>query len=173
MHCQLHLETEAASICVSCGRALCRDCQKTTRDERMICGLPQCEEFVKRQAAVQFAVRQTCAYNADAQLLTANLCRGLALVMYLLGAGLIIVSVLAAGTGWRWGLLGIEFVSILLVMLGAIFLLLGSILQRLPAKFIAQARNWEDISREFEQTADVHPDNHDKPLEITSTNQSE
>jgi hypothetical protein len=129
----------------------------------MICGLPQCEEFVKRQAAVQFAARHTCANNAEAQLLMASLCRGLALVMFLLGAGLIIVSVLAAGVGWRWGLPGGDFVSILLVMLGAIFVLLGSILQRLPAKLIAQARNWEDISREFDRPADIQPDDSTGP----------
>src|SRR5579863_4906326 len=165
MRCQLHLETEAASICVSCGRALCRDCQKTTRDERIICGLPQCEEFIKRQAAVQFALRQTCAYNADEQLLMAGLCRGVALVMYLLGAGLIVVSALAAGLGWQWGLPGVNIVSILLVMVGAIFLLLGSILQRLPAKLTAQARNWEDISREFERPTSSQPDGLNEPLE--------
>ncbi|HEY2252755.1 MAG TPA: hypothetical protein VGH74_16890, partial [Planctomycetaceae bacterium] len=94
------------------------------------------------------------AYNADAQLLTANLCRGLALVMFLLGISLIIVSALAAGVSWRWRIPNYDFMSILLVMLGAIFLLLGSILHRLPAKFIAQARNWEDIFREFDRPAE-------------------
>jgi hypothetical protein len=175
MRCQLHLDVEAASICVSCGRALCRDCQQTTRDERMICGLPQCEEFVKRQAAVQFATRQTCANNAEAQLLMANLCRALALVMFLLGAGLVIVSVLAAGVGWRWGFPGSDFVPILLVMLGSIFLLLGAILHRLPAKLIAQARNWEDISREFEKSADSQPDDSTGPTSMAqaSTNELE
>jgi|GEM_PF-7034472 len=169
MHCQLHLEAAAASICVSCGRALCRECQKTTRDERIICGMPQCEEFVKRQAAVQFAVRQTCAYNADAQLLTANLCRGLAVIMYLLGASLIVVSLLAAGFGWQWGLPGANIVSVLLVMLGAVFLLLGAILQRLPAKFTAQARNWEDISHAFERPESAPPDNHNEAGETPAT----
>lgn len=157
MHCQLHLETEAASVCVSCGRGLCRDCQKTTRDERTICGLPQCEEFVKRQAAVQFAVRQTCAYNADNQLVMANLYRGLALVLYLLGAGVIIAGALLAAFAAR-GLANVDFGSIMFVMLGVICLFAGSIVQRIPAKLIAQARNWEDISREFERPADTQPE---------------
>ncbi len=155
MHCQLHRETEAASVCVSCGRALCRDCQKTTRDERTICGLPQCEEFVKRQAAVQVAVRQTCANNADAQLLMAGLFRSMALAMFILSAGMVFVALVAAGFSWASGFANIEFVPILLVLTAAVFFFLGSIFQRLPPKFIAQARNWEDISRDFDQRADV------------------
>src|SRR5579863_10171444 len=121
MRCQLHLDVEAASICVSCGRALCRDCQKTTRDERMICGLPQCEEFVKRQAGVQFATRQSCANNAEAQLLLADLCRGLAIVLFLLGAGLMITGALAAGFSALGGLrfASVDVVSVLLFMIGA------------------------------------------------------
>ena len=154
MHCQLHLDIEAASICVSCGRALCRDCQKTTRDERKICGLPQCEEFVKRQAGVQIATRQSCANNAESQLLLAELCRSLAIVLLLLGSGLIIAGGLATGLSALGALrsAGVDFVSILLFMIGAAFLLMGMLVRRLPSKLIAQARNWEDISREFDDT---------------------
>ena len=158
MRCQLHLDVEAASICVSCGRALCRDCQKTTRDERVICGLPQCEEFVKRQVGVQFATRQTCANNAEGQLLMADLCRGLAIVLLLLGAGLIISGALAAGFSALGAIriAGVDFVSVLLFMIGAAFVLIGMLVRRLPSKLIAQARNWEDISREFEQPAQTN-----------------
>jgi hypothetical protein len=156
MRCQLHLDVEAAAICVSCGRALCRDCQKTTRDERMICGLPQCTEFVTRQKAVQFAVRQTCANNAENQLVMANLYRRLALVMYLLGAGLIVPSAVAAAFATR-GFATLDFGLILFIMLGVICLVVGSVFQRVPMKMIAQARNWEDISREFDRPADSQP----------------
>jgi hypothetical protein len=155
MRCQLHLDVEAASICVSCGRALCRDCQKTNRDERMICGLPQCEEFVKRQKGMQFAVRQTCANNGEAQVLMADLCRGLAIVMFMVGAGLIITGALAAGIS-ALGMprfAGVDFVSLLLFMIGVAFFLVGMLVRRLPSKLIAQARNWEDISREFDEPA--------------------
>src|SRR5204863_6615619 len=152
MRCQLHLDVEAASICVSCGRALCRECQKTTRDERLICGLPQCEEVVRRQTGMQFATRQTCANNAEAQLLLADLARGLAIVMLLLGTGWIATGALAAGFSalGAFRIAGVDFVSVLLFMIGAAFLLVGILVRRLPAKLFAQARNWEDISREFD-----------------------
>lgn len=119
----------------------------------MICGLPQCEEFVKRQAGVQFATRQTCANNAEAQLLMADLCRGLGIVLLLLGVGLIVTGVLAAGFSALGALrfATFDFISVLLFMIGTAFLLVGILVRRLPARLIAQARNWEDISREFDE----------------------
>src|SRR5690349_361494 len=93
MRCQLHLEVEAASICVGCGRALCRDCQKTTRDERMVCGLPQCEEFVRRQKALQFALRQSCANKAGTRLLLGNALRRLKWILLAPSLFLIVVIV--------------------------------------------------------------------------------
>jgi hypothetical protein len=155
MRCQLHLDVEAAAICVSCGRALCRDCQQTTRDERLICGLPQCAEFAKRQKAVQFAVRQTCVYNADNQLLMANLFYHLQWIFLVLGLGIIVSIPLAVGLGAR-ALVAGEFVWFLLLLIGIISLLVALILHRVPKGLIAQARNWEDISREFDETVQIN-----------------
>ena len=154
MRCQLHLDVEAASICVGCGRALCRECQQTTRDERIICGLPQCEEFVKRQKAVQFAVRQMCVNNAETQLLSANLYRHLKWIFIVFGWGLIASAPLAVGFNIRaFG--GREFV---LLFVGFICLLVAWAVHRLPTRILPQSQNWADISREFAQPADSQPD---------------
>ena len=149
MRCHLHLDVEAAAICVSCGRALCRECQQTTRDERMICGLPQCVEFVKRQKAVQFAIRQTCTYNAEALLQMANLFRPLKWIFIILGLGVIASIPLAVGFSAS-GLIAGEFVVFILILVGAICLQVAWFLQRIPKGIMAQARNWEDISRDFD-----------------------
>ena len=127
----------------------------------MICGLPQCEEFVKRQRAVQFAVRQTCANNAEAQFQQASLYHGFALVLYLLGGVLLLWSSVATGFRVR-GTASIDFGLILFVMLGAVCLFAGSIVRRVPARLISQARNWEDVSREFEATAPITSSHEDE-----------
>ena len=146
MRCQLHLEVEAASICVGCGRALCRDCQQTTRDERMICGLPQCEELVKRQKAVQFAIRQSCANNAETRLLLGHAMRHLMWILLVPSLALIVVILVVAALN-RLAFTGDEAA---LFVMAVMFILLAWVVQRIQKGMLAQARNWEDISREFD-----------------------
>jgi|SRR5579872_5853911 len=146
MRCQLHFDIEASSICVSCGRAMCRECQKTTRDERMICGLPQCEEFVKRQKAVQFAVRQDCANNASNLDLLARTMRGVGIVLAFLSV-CIVVGEFVVRPLLRMGFPNEPFVD----LIGAIvFAVLARITLLASKKMHVIGLNFEEIAKEFD-----------------------
>jgi hypothetical protein len=153
MRCYLHADKEAAAVCVSCGRGLCHGCQQITRDEQILCGLPQCTDFVKRQSAAQFALRESCVEYAATRNLLADSCRSLALILMIPSIGALVVS--AAFTAfspfWFTG-------DVLLIVLAAIMgMLVSTVLLRIRRGLLALAQNWKDISQDFRSSSPAEP----------------
>lgn len=144
MRCHQHLQNEAVAICVSCGRGLCRDCHQTSPDQRTLCDLPQCADFARKQKALQIAIRQSCANDAETRFQLGTTLNRLAWILLVPGLGLIAIVAVAGGySGFSGNLLSLLIVAIALV-------LVGWVLQRLRKGLTAQAQNWDDICREFD-----------------------
>jgi len=153
MRCYLHADKEAAAVCVSCGRGLCHTCQQITRDERILCGLPQCADFVKRQAAVQFALRESCVGYASTRNLLADACRSLALVLMIPSMAALIASVAFTllSPFWFTG-------DVLVMMMAAIMgILLSTVILRIRRGLLALAQNWKDILQDFGSSSGPEP----------------
>ena len=145
MRCHQHLDSEAVSICVSCGRGLCRSCQQPTLDQRNLCGLPQCSKFAKQQGTVPFAIQQGCANCAAAHQKLAAVLRQLSLVL-VVPCSLVVVSM----TAWiAFHPLGARFESYAAVGLGATLVAVGFIIWILQARLDPIRRTWEDLARGF------------------------
>lgn len=144
MRCHQHLDSEAVAVCVSCGRAVCRECQKTTHDERTLCGLPQCNDYARRQAAVQFAVRQDCSNNASNLHLLAGTMKTLGVILIALCVAIFLWEFVVNLLFWR--VFRDPVVNLVFI---AIFAALASVVISASRKLRAIGQNFEDISREF------------------------
>jgi hypothetical protein len=145
MRCHQHLDSEAVAICVSCGRGLCRACQQPTLDQRMLCGMPQCEGFAKGQASVQFATRQSCSNEAAQYQMIGALLRALSLIIFIPSALLVLVMVVWIGLHP----LTSTAESFALVVLGIILIFVAGLLWRFQGRILLLQKNWEDLSSEF------------------------
>jgi hypothetical protein len=146
MRCYQHIESEAVAVCVSCGRALCRDCQNATLNERVLCGLPQCAEFEKRGRAVQFAVRHDCANQVTSY-------RALTTLVQFIWILLVALSLL--GLLWEFVLspllrLGGPSMRFEAVTFAAFLLAIAWALRKAAIKLRAVAGVYEDLARQFD-----------------------
>jgi hypothetical protein len=145
MRCYLHADTDASATCVSCGRGLCHSCEQITRDERILCGLPQCAEFVKRQSAVQFAMRESSVGYAATRNLLAEACRSLALILMIPSAAALVVSAIVTAFSPFW-FTGDVLLTVMAAVMG---LLVSTVILRIRKGLLALAQNWKDISQDF------------------------
>jgi hypothetical protein len=146
MRCSQHIESEAVAVCVSCGRAVCRDCQKATLTERVLCGLPQCAEFEKRERAVQFAVRHDCANQATQY-------QALTTLLQFVSVLLVVLSLF--GLFWAFVLnpllaVGVPSLRFEAVVVTAFFVAFAWALRKAAKKLRAIAGVYEDLAREFD-----------------------
>jgi hypothetical protein len=145
MRCHQHLDSEAVSICVSCGRGLCRSCQQPTLEQRNLCGLPQCSKFAKRQGTVPFAIQQSFANRAAAHRKLAALLRQLTAVL-VLPSGLLVLLLVA----WiSFHPLTSSVESFAAVGIGAVLIAVGFMIWRFQSNLDPVQRTWEDLAREF------------------------
>lgn len=154
MRCYLHADKEAAAVCVSCGRGLCHGCQQITRDERILCGLPQCADFLKRQAAVQFALRESCVGYAATRNVLADSCRSLALILIIPSLAALVVSTVFAAFSPFW-FTGDVLLTVMAAIMGV---LISTVILRIRQRLLALAQNWQDITREFGPSARPEPE---------------
>ena len=145
MRCHQHLDSEAVSICVSCGRGLCRSCQQPTLDQRNLCGLPQCSKFAKQQGTVPFAIQQSCANRAAAHKKLAAVLRQLTAVL-IVPSGFV-VMLLVPWISFHPLTAGVE--SYAAVGLGATLIAVGVMIWLLQAQLDPVRRTWEDLARGF------------------------
>ena len=146
MRCHRHIEAEAVAVCVTCGRAVCRECQQATLNERVLCGLPQCAEFEKRGRAVQFAVRHDCANQATQY-------QALTTLMQFVSILLVVLSLF--GLFWAFVLnpllaLGGPSLYFEAVVVTAFFVAFAWALRKAAKKLRAIANVYEDLAREFD-----------------------
>ncbi len=148
MRCHQHLDSEAVAVCVGCGRGLCRDCQQPTLDQRMLCGLPQCGEFVKRQAAVPFVVRQDCANKAAQYQTSASMYRAVSLIVAVPSSLFVFGQLIWIGLNP----MTTTGEAVLRVGCGVMLIFLAGVMWRYQARMTLLQRNWEDLSSEFGRT---------------------
>lgn len=145
MRCHQHLDSEAIAVCVGCGRGVCRDCHQPTLDQRTLCGLPQCEEFAKRQSAVPFVLRQDCANKAAQYQMLGALYRAVSYVVVIPSALYVLCQLV-------WMSLNPLLTTgevILRLGCGCVLILLGVVLWRYQTRMSLLQRNWQDLSSEF------------------------
>jgi hypothetical protein len=145
MRCHQHIDSEAVAVCVSCGRAVCRACEKATLNERVLCGLPQCAEFEKRGRAVQFAVRHDCANKATSYHVCATLLEVLstlvvAFSLFLLFWEFVVNPLFALVPAQRFEA----------SVIAALIVALAWALRKAARKLRAIAGVYEDLAREFD-----------------------
>ena len=155
MRCHQHLDQEAVAVCVSCGRAVCRNCQHFTFDQRVLCGMPQCEVFAHREKAMLNAVQQGCAHRAAAW---QSISRVLLTVCVAT-----IVALLLSGMGFfGWAILvhrmpdrdaAYFLIQQIIVMMVPIYFLLRS-----RTKLAWQQNSWQDLVAPFEKSEERHKD---------------
>jgi hypothetical protein len=146
MRCHQHIDSEAVAVCTSCGRAVCRECQKATLNERVLCALPQCAEFEKRGRAVQFAVRHDCANQATQYQAITTMMQSVSIL-------LVVLSFLELF--WEFVLspllrLGGPSMRFEAVMVAAFLLAVAWALRKAAIKLRAIAGVYEDLAREFD-----------------------
>jgi len=153
MRCYLHADNEAAAVCVSCGRGLCHSCEQITRDERILCGLPQCIDFVRRQSAVQTALRESCVSHEATRNMLADSCRSLGLILMVPSAVALLVSTFFAAISPFW-FTGDVLTMVLAAIMG---ILVATVLLRIRRRLLALAQNWQDISQDFGSASTASP----------------
>jgi hypothetical protein len=146
MRCHQHIESEAVAVCTSCGRAVCRECQQATLNERVLCGLPQCAAFEKRARAVQFAVRHDCANQVTSY-------RALTTLVQFLSTLLVVLSFFELF--WEFVLrpllrMGGPLMRFEAVMVATFLLAVAWALRKAAIKLRAIAGVYEDLAREFD-----------------------
>ncbi len=145
MRCHHHPQFEAVAVCVSCGRGVCHDCQPSTSIGRILCGLPQCAEFAKKQTAVQFAMRQDCANNATNYQTLASFMKSFAGLLLVVSLMMLISSfLLGSFMPWISPPSRVEAVVVagILMILAGMFTLAARKLRRI-------GQVYEDVTREF------------------------
>ncbi|HEY3967807.1 MAG TPA: hypothetical protein VGM05_24810 [Planctomycetaceae bacterium] len=150
MRCHQHLDSEAVAACVACGRGLCRDCQRPTLDQRMLCGLPQCGEYVKRQAAVPFIVRQDCANKATHYQTLAAVLRAMSLILIIPSTLFVLIVVVSIGRSP----LSASADLFALAVLGTMLILIAGLGWRFQKRISLLQKNWQDLSSEFGRSDD-------------------
>jgi hypothetical protein len=144
MRCYQHQNSEANAVCVSCGRGLCSQCQQSTLDQRILCGLPQCAVFERRQTAGHFATAQTCAGNASSLRLLAVLMRSMGVILIFFCIGIFIWEFVIQYLYWKT-------LTNPVVLFGAIcaFAALAALAISFSRKLRVLEQNFEDIAREL------------------------
>jgi hypothetical protein len=75
MKCAAH-NAEAIAVCSWCGKALCRDCAKTSESQRMVCS-DQCAAALTRESKAMDLILQKSLQNSRASAFYSFLCAGL------------------------------------------------------------------------------------------------
>jgi len=75
MKCAAH-NAEALAVCSWCGKALCRDCAKTSESQRMVCS-DQCAAALARESKAMDLVLQKSLQNTRASAFYFFLCGAL------------------------------------------------------------------------------------------------
>lgn len=75
MKCAAH-NAEAVAVCAWCGRAVCKDCAKTSPSRRMVCS-DDCAAALTREAKAIESILQKSLQNARASALYSFLCAAL------------------------------------------------------------------------------------------------
>jgi hypothetical protein len=123
----------------------------------MLCGMPQCSGFAKKQAAVHFATRQSCSNEAAQYQMMAALLRAMSLIFFIPSALLVLVVVV-------WIALhpltaDVEYYAI--AGLGIMLIFVAGLLWRFQDRMLSLQTNWEDLASEFRGGDDISVGNDD------------